>query len=83
MGASVSGDWLEERTALQAIYEQDVAFPSASCTVLRVIADGVLDEVSPKGFVASRVLASSQQYTQLCPGPAFRSVLCSSRWSCA
>ncbi len=40
-----NADWHEERTALQAIYEQDVAFPSAACTVLQVAADGAPDEV--------------------------------------
>jgi len=43
--APENSDWHEERTALQAIYEQDVAFPSASCTVLQVTADGGRDEV--------------------------------------
>ena len=38
-------DWDEERTALQAIYEQDITFPSASCTVLQIAADSRPDEV--------------------------------------
>ena len=31
-----NAEWQEERTALEAIYDADVSFPSASCTILRL-----------------------------------------------
>ena len=37
--AGEGGDWHDERTALQAIYAEDVSFPSASCTVLSLPAE--------------------------------------------
>ena len=45
-GEAKDEEWREERSALEAIYAEDVSFPSASCTVLRMKAEpGAIEQV--------------------------------------